>query len=622
MLKKRFYILLFFCLLLGGNVNSSTVDKGDNNAPFENKRTETDYLPIADPFVMLYNNKYYAYGTGGTVNEGFACFSSDDLKNWKRERQALSADDSYGKWGFWAPEVYYIQSKKKFYMFYSVEEHICVATSDSPVGPFRQESKQPIWEEKSIDTSQNGNDIMQGIDKRHQGLAGRFTYGWKYRYFFDFNFGYNGSENFAPGHQYGFFPAYSAAWNIAEEPIIKKHLKWMNMFKLRYSYGKVGNDVVGDNDQRFPYLSTFGASGGFNYADIGQKYEFTGLSYTHYATTAVTWEIATKHDIGIDFSLWDDKFTGTIDYFHEQRDGIYQQRNFIPISVGLNGAMRISTNIGSVLSKGFDGNFGFKQRIGDVNLTLRGNFTYSKSEILEYDEEYSNYPYKSQRGFRVDQTRGLIALGLFKDYDDIRNSPKQSWGDVMPGDIKYADVNGDGYVNDNDIVPIGATTRPNLVYGFGLSGQWKGIDINVLFQGSGKSTFCIDGPTVYPFENGDWGNILTDVVKSNRWILGENEDPNAKYPRLSYGGNSNNYRASTYWLRNGSYLRLKNLEIGYTIPKSLVNKMHLNNIRIYFMGTNLVTFSSFKLWDPELGSSNGQKYPLSKSYTLGLTINI
>lgn len=294
----------------------------------------------------------------------------------------------------------------------------------------------------------------------------------------------------------------------------------MNMFKLRYSYGKVGNDVVGDNDQRFPYLSTFGASGGFNYADIGQKYEFTGLSYTHYATTAVTWEIATKHDIGIDFSLWDDKFTGTIDYFHEQRDGIYQQRNFIPISVGLNGAMRISTNIGSVLSKGFDGNFGFKQRIGDVNLTLRGNFTYSKSEILEYDEEYSNYPYKSQRGFRVDQTRGLIALGLFKDYDDIRNSPKQSWGDVMPGDIKYADVNGDGYVNDNDIVPIGATTRPNLVYGFGLSGQWKGIDINVLFQGSGKSTFCIDGPTVYPFENGDWGNILTDVVKSNRWILG------------------------------------------------------------------------------------------------------
>lgn len=476
-------------------------------------------------------------------------------------------------------------------------------------------------QDKRVNTSQNGNDIMQGIDRRHQGLAGRFTYGWKYRYFFDFNFGYNGSENFAPGHQFGFFPAYSAAWNIAEEPIIKKHLPWMNMFKVRYSYGKVGNDNV---DTRFPYLSTFASNdwNGYNYADVGQSYKFNGLTYSHYATTSVTWEIATKHDVGIDFSLWNDKLTGTVDYFHEQRDGIYQHRNFIPLTVGLNGAMKISSNIGSVLSQGFDGNFGFKQRIGEVELTLRGNFTYSKSEILQYDEEFSNYPYRNQIGFRVDQTRGLIAEGLFKDFDDIRNSPKQAWGDVLPGDIKYRDVTGDGYVDDNDIVPIGATTRPNLIYGFGLAGNWKGIDINILFQGSGKSTFCINGPTVYPFQNGDWGNILADVVKSNRWILGENEDPNAKYPRLSYGGNNNNYRSSTYWLRNGSYLRLKNLEIGYTLPKSIINKIHLNNVRLYFMGTNLVTFSSFKLWDPELGSSDGQAYPLSRSYTLGLTINI
>ena len=253
---------------------------------------------------------------------------------------------------------------------------------------------------------------------------------------------------------------------------------------------------------------------------------------------------------------------------------------------------------------------------------MRGNFTYSKREILKYDEEFSNYPYKSQQGFRVNQTRGLISLGLFKDYDDIRDSPKQSWGDVMPGDIKYADVNGDGKIDENDEVPIGATNRPNLIYGFGVSAEWKGFDINVLFQGAGKSTFCIEGPTVYPFKDGDWGNILTDMANSNRWILGENEDPNAEYPRLSYGGNSNNYRPSTYWLRNGSYLRLKNLEIGYNIPKSLINKIHLNNVRLYFMGTNLITFSNFKLWDPELGSTNGQAYPLSRSYTLGLTINI
>ena len=475
-------------------------------------------------------------------------------------------------------------------------------------------------QDKIINTTSN-SDVIQGIDRRHQGLAGRFTYGWKYRYFVDFNFGYNGSENFAPNHQFGFFPAYSAAWNIAEEPIVKKHLKWMNMFKLRYSYGKVGNDTMND---RFPYLPSFGNSSGngFNYSDLETSYFYDGLTYTKYATTNVTWEIATKHDIGIDFSLWDDRFTGTIDYFYERRDGIYQSRSFIPVSVGLNSSLSYATNVSAVSSRGLDGNFGFKQKIGNVNLTLRGNITYSKSKILEYDEEVTNYKYTLATGFQVSQPRGLIAEGLFKDYDDIRNSAKQTWGDVMPGDIKYRDVNGDGIVNDKDYVPIGATNRPNLIYGFGFSAQWKGFDVNVLFQGAGKSTFFIDGYTVYPFKDGDWGNILTDVVKSNRWILGENEDPNAKYPRLSYGGNNNNYQSSTYWMRNGSYLRLKNLEVGYTIPKSIVNKIRLNNIRIYFMGTNLVTFSSFKLWDPELGSSNGQVYPLSKAYTLGLTIHI
>lgn len=180
-------------------------------------------------------------------------------------------------------------------------------------------------QDKTINASvKKEDDIMQGIDRRHQGLSGRFTYGWKYRYFVDFNFGYNGSENFATGHQFGFFPAYSVAWNMAEESFIKEKSPWINMFKVRYSYGKVGNDNM---DRRFPYLSTFGASNNYNYADLGQSYQFDGLTYTYYATNAVTWEIATKHDIGIDFALFNDKLTGTIDYFHEQRDGIYQERN-------------------------------------------------------------------------------------------------------------------------------------------------------------------------------------------------------------------------------------------------------------------------------------------------------
>ena len=480
-------------------------------------------------------------------------------------------------------------------------------------------------QDSKIMTVNIGDDIKKSIPRRHQGLAGRVSYNWNYRYFADFNFGYSGSENFATGHQFGFFPAFSVAWNIAEEPIIKKSLKWMNMFKLRYSYGKVGNDNFGDN-VRFPYMYTIGSGGGYQWADYNYDKNFGGKIYTDLASNNVTWEIATKHDIGVDLSLFNDKFTATIDYFHEQRDGIYMTRDHLSSMIGLNGK-RPKANVGSVLSEGFDGNFAYKQKVGDVNLTIRGNMTYSKNEILERDEAYNVYEYQMDEGHRVDQAKGLIALGLFKDYDDIRNSPRQDFGSVQPGDIKYKDVNGDGVINDGDRVAIGATTKPNLIYGMGISAQWKGLDVNLHFQGAGKSTFFIDGPSVYAFSSGTWGNIFSDLVE-NRWIdssISNNpatENPNASYPRLSYGGSGNNFRQSTYWLRNGSYLRLKTLEIGYSLPKSMVNKIHFNSMRLFFIGTNLLTFSSFKLWDPELGSSNGEKYPLAKMFTLGLSVNL
>ncbi|PWG81250.1 SusC/RagA family TonB-linked outer membrane protein [Pararcticibacter amylolyticus] len=481
-------------------------------------------------------------------------------------------------------------------------------------------------QEKKVNTSNYGGDLIQGIERRNQRLAGRFTYGYKYRYFVDFNFGYNGSENFATGHQFDLFPAISGAWNIAEEPFIKKNLSWMNMFKLRYSYGKVGNDYM---PTRFPYLASFRTFNntddpdkGFNWGDIESNYKFPGLTYDNIASNAVTWEVATKHNLGLDFSLFHDKIGGALDYFHEQRDGIYMPRYFVPASVGLQGAAP-SANVGSAVSRGFDGQIKISQNIGKVNFTLRGTMTYGKNEVLEFDEQYSNYPYNTKAGFRVNQNRGLVALGLFKDYDDIRDSPVQTFGSVMPGDIKYKDINGDGKIDaDNDVVPVGATPYPNLVYGFALVTQWKNLDINIFFQGVGKSSFFIDGYTVYPFSQGDWGNILTDVVRSNRWVLGENEDINAAYPRLSYGGNSNNYRPSSYWLRESSYLRLKTMEAGYTLPKRIINKFHVNNLRLFFMGTNVLTFSKFKLWDPEMNSSNGQQYPLAKTFTFGVSATL
>ena len=363
---------------------------------------------------------------------------------------------------------------------------------------------------------------------------------------------------------------------------------------------------------------------GYHYGDIGTANSsgvfYPGLTYSKFASRNITWEVSEKHDLGLDFSLFNDKLNGTIDYFHEQREGIYMQRSYLPFSIGLLEYQPFA-NVGSVKSEGFDGNIAYNHKLGEVDFTFRANMTYSKNEIKEYDEVYSRYGYTRQKGFRVGQLRGLIAEGLFRDYEEIRNSPTQTFGDVAPGDIKYKDVNGDGLITDADVVPIGATDKPNLIYGFGLSAMWKGFDFNLHFQGAGKSTFSIEGAVAYPFSQGYWGNIMTDV-DGNYWSLGKNENPNAKYPRLSFGGNANNYRTSTYWMRDGSYLRLKNLEVGYTLPTKWTNRIHLNKIRVYFMGTNLLTFSKFDLWDPEMGSTTGEKYPLSRTFTLGLTLNL
>lgn len=479
-------------------------------------------------------------------------------------------------------------------------------------------------QDERIQTRNIGTDIKNSVSKRNQGLAGQLTYNYALRYFIDFNFGYNGSENFADHHRYGFFPAFSLAWNVAEEPLVKKALPWLNMFKLRYSWGKVGNDNMG----RFPYLYTldYTPNIGYNWGSNLTSGTIPGIHYTQMASPNVTWEVARKTDFGFDFVAFDNKFSLTMDYFHEKRTGIFIQRMFLPDITGLESYPW--ANVGAVKSKGFDGNFQYKDHIGEINWTVRGNITYSKNTILERDEENNIYAYQYGKGYRVNQQRGLIALGLFRDYDDIRNSPKQSWGTVQPGDIKYKDVNGDGIVDDGDRVAIGATDTPSLIYGLGASVSWRGFDLNLHFQGAGKYTFLINSGAVNAFRDGRWGNILQGIT-DNRWISSdisgtkETENPNAPYPRLSYGYNLNNQQSSSFWLRNGRFLRLKNLDIGYTLPKPMVNTIHLESVRIYISGQNLITWSPFKLWDPELDSrQRGQIYPITRSFTAGIQISL
>lgn len=480
-------------------------------------------------------------------------------------------------------------------------------------------------QDSRIQTVNLGSDIKNSVSRKNMGLSGQVTYNFKNRYFIDWNFGYTGSENFASGHRWGFFPAYSLAWNVAEEKFVQKVAPWLNMFKIRFSYGKVGTDATGND--RFPYLYTLeSVDRGYNFGSNLLPRYFGGVHYSQIASNGVTWEVSKKKDLGVDLVMFNQKFSLTMDYFDDKNTGIYMRREHLPAILGLESMP--NANVGVARKRGFDGNASFHQNFGkDWDLTVRANITYSKNEVLERDEANNVYAYQNLVGHRVDQERGLIALGLFKDYDDIRNSPKQNYGTVQPGDIKYKDVNGDGVVDDGDIVAIGATRIPSLNYGIGFSLKWKDFDVNMHFQGAGKSTFPIYGKCVWAFSEGQWGNVFKDML-DDRWISADisgttaTENPNASYPRLTYGNNSNNNRASTFWLRDGRYIRLKNLDLGYSLPQSIVNKIHFSNIRFYMTGTNLLTWSKFKTWDPESLQPRGEDYPITKSVTFGVQVNL
>ncbi|WP_423130171.1 SusC/RagA family TonB-linked outer membrane protein [Gaoshiqia sp. Z1-71] len=470
----------------------------------------------------------------------------------------------------------------------------------------------------------NSNDVKASIPYRNMAFSGRVTYGYKDRYLTDFNFGYTGSENFEKGERFGFFPAISGAWVISQEPFVKDRLPWLNMFKLRYSYGEVGNDQIGSD--RFPYMSFIGTSTSMNWGEYGSN-GVQGYRITTMGSSNLTWEKAQKHNLGIDLILFDSKLSATADVFRDKRSDIFMRRSQMPYSTGLQD-LQPWANIGEMKSEGIDGQASYTHKLGEVAFTLRGNFTYAKTIVLNYDEADNALPYQMTKGYRLNQTRGLIALGLFKDQEEIDNSPVQTFGSYLPGDIRYKDVNGDGVIDDKDVVPIGYTTQPNLSYGFGCSLSWKDFDFNILFQGSGKSDFFLGGNSIYPFNGGETGNILSKVADpGDRWISREisgdpaTENPNALLPRLSYGGNANNYRNSTFWLRDGSYLRLKSLEFGYNFPRKYLARFFAESARIGFIGYNLLVFSAFDWWDPEIGSSDGARYPITKTYSLNLTVN-
>ena len=291
------------------------------------------------------------------------------------------------------------------------------------------------------------------------------------------------------------------------------------------------------------------------------------------------------------------------------------QASSIPAIAGL--ATKPWINIGKMNNEGFDASLEYHQRVGEVDITARGNFTYAHNTIVDNDQPDWEYLYMNTIGQSNWQQFGLVSAGLFRSQEEIDAWPKQEFGEVKPGDIKYVDINGDGVVNNYDRKAIGYPDVPEIVYGFGASVRWKGFDLSVFFQGVGNVNFFTNTEQTQPFSASKSrnANVYSDLW-GNYWTP---ENPNAKYPRLTIGANENNNRLSTFWMVNGNYLRLKNAEIGYTLPKRILSKAHIDKLRIYLSGVNLVTFSKFKLWDPDL-QTGAANYPNNRVYNLGVTL--
>lgn len=515
-----------------------------------------------------------------------------------------------------------VKGDKRYYLQASLDYSRLFANKHR-VGAFGM-----VYQEERSDINFNENDLIGSIPHRNLAYSGRVTYAYMDKYLVEFNCGYTGSENFESGKQFGFFPAYSVGWVMSEEAFIKKTLPWLSMFKIRASYGEVGNDVL--ENRRFPYITLINtySDGDYGWGEFNTN-RMPGYKVSVVGTPNLTWEVAKKLDVGVDFDFFNGKIRGAVDYYLDKRDDIFMTRRHMPLTTGL-ADLTPMANVGRMKSRGWEGNLEFYQRIGEVDLTLRGNFTYQTTDIIDRDEAANELWYQMEKGFQLNQSRGFIALGLFKDQQDIDSSPKQELGGfaVLPGDIKYKDVNGDGVINDSDRVPLGYRQQPGLQFGAGLSASWKNLSISFLLQGTGKCDFFVGGYGPHAFRDEDNGNILQVMVGGNRWIPREvsgtpaTENPKAAWPRLTYGNNNNNNQASTFWLKDRKYLRLRNVEITYDIPRSFCHKFAMTNMRIGFIGQNLLTWAPFDWWDPEpKDNETGSKYPINKSVSCFLQVS-
>ena len=470
------------------------------------------------------------------------------------------------------------------------------------------------------------DNLQLSLPYRNIGLAGRLAYNFNSRYFGEFTFGYNGSERFSENNRWGFFPSGALGWMVSNEEFFEPLKDVFSQFKFKGSYGMSGQDQIGSGNDRFYYLSDVNMNAGRN-VNWGTQMNYNpgGVSFNRYANDQIGWETSYKMNVGFEatttFGL-----SANIEYFTERRENILLDR-VIPGTMGILPAVK--ANLGKAKGHGVDMELNYEKSFNkDWWMTGRGTFTYATSEAVEWEEpDYSETPWLSKVGKSLGQTWGYIAERLFVDDEEVKNSPTQ-FGSYMAGDIKYRDVNGDGKISDLDQVPIGYPTTPEINYGFGLSVGYKGLDASFFFQGSARQSFWLDQKKITPFLDGNAGQSDDDGLKGENQVLQviadsywseSNRNPYAFWPRLSNQSVENNTKTSTWFMQDATFLRLKSVEVGYTVPQMLTKKIKVQNLRVYVSGTNLLCWSKFKLWDPEM-AGNGLGYPIQRVINVGINL--
>lgn len=447
------------------------------------------------------------------------------------------------------------------------------------------------------------------LPNRNQGLSGRFTYDYGQRYLAELNFGYNGTERLPSGKRFEFFPAISLGWVISNEKFFESLNDKIDNLKLRTSYGLVGSDQFDGNAPHFLYNQTIALNE--ISATFGDDWNSTrkGPKIMAYPVLNPCWERSKKFDIGLDVVLFKN-LSVTADYFYEKRDKILMQRASWPLYLGFGGYAPWN-NIGVVENKGAELSVNYKHNFNkDLTMEFRGNFTYTENKYLDKDEPLYDYPWEMQTGTPLNGTWGYIAEGLFQSQEEIDAHAEQAFGSTpKPGDIKYRDLNGDNKINKQDRSMISKYGGiPRIQYGLGLNIAYKKFDFGIFFNGSAMRKIMVG--YIHPF--------LSDPLRGDRNVFQfvaddywseSNPDPNAAYPRLGLidAEVKNNHEASTYWMRNGNFIRFKTLEFGYRFKYG----------RVFVNGDNLAVFSPFKLWDPELSWNS---YPLQRTLSLGLQL--